>query len=168
MHLTFNMDVKVYNEVQDSTYSPVQVDKQNNCDLNILGIKIGSINGMIQRYANRYVQAKEKFYELRGAKLVAELENKLGVQLGSTVSVKLNNPDGTPRLCPAGRKKRDASCTRKSCPESFTRIGETEMCQKFMGFNVPDCSVFGSNAVLHQRDIGIRDKLIYWCWTPRV
>ena len=53
MHLTFNMDVTVYNEVQDSTYSPVQVDKQNNCDLNILGIKIGSINGMIQRYANR-------------------------------------------------------------------------------------------------------------------
>ena len=50
----------------------------------------------------RYVQAGEKFYELRGAKLVSELENKLGVQLGSTVSVKLNNADGTPRLCPAG------------------------------------------------------------------
>ena len=47
------MDVTVYNEVQDSTYSPVQVDKQNNCNLKILGIKIGSINGMIQRYANR-------------------------------------------------------------------------------------------------------------------
>ena len=50
----------------------------------------------------RYVQAGNKFYELRGAKLVAELENKLGVRLGSTVSVKLNNPDGTPRLCSTG------------------------------------------------------------------
>ena len=50
----------------------------------------------------RYVQAGDKFYELRGDKLVSELENKLGVQLGSTVSVKLNHPDGTPRLCPAG------------------------------------------------------------------
>ena len=48
------------------------------------------------------MQAGNKFSELRGAKLVAELENKLGAQLGSTVSVKLNNPDGTPRLCPAG------------------------------------------------------------------
>ncbi len=46
------------------------------------------------------------------------------------------------------------------------RIGETEMCQKFMGFNVPDCSVFGANAVLHQRDMGTNK--IYWCWTPRV
>ena len=46
------------------------------------------------------------------------------------------------------------------------RIGETEMCQKFMGTRIPDCSVYGDNAVLHQRDIG-RGK-IYWCWTPRV
>ena len=53
MHLTFNMDVKVYNEVLNSTYPPVQVAQQNNCDLNILGVKIGSINGIIQRYANR-------------------------------------------------------------------------------------------------------------------
>ena len=54
MHLTFNLDVKVYNEVQNAKYSPVTVGPQNNCDLNVLGIKIGSINTMIQKYANRY------------------------------------------------------------------------------------------------------------------
>ena len=47
----------------------------------------------------RYLQAGNRFHELRGNKLIAELERKLGVTLGSPVNVKLNNLDGTPRLC---------------------------------------------------------------------
>ena len=47
----------------------------------------------------RYVQNGNKFHELRGDRLIAELERKLGIHLGSTVNLKINNADGTPRMC---------------------------------------------------------------------
>ena len=55
---------------------------------------------------------------MRGPKLVAELERKLGVHLGSLVSVPLNNADGTPRQCQAGKAR---ACVRKNCPKGYVR-----------------------------------------------
>merc|ERR1711994_411306 len=82
------------------------------------------------------------FDELRGSRLVAELERKLGVRLGSTVTVPITNPNGSPRVC--ARTKREATkgspnCTRKNGPTEFTRIGESEMYQKLYGLSRPNC-----------------------------
>jgi len=98
-HLSFNFDAKVFNRADDKTYSPVQVGKHSGCNLSILGIHIGSINSKVQSYANRYVHKGNRFSELRGPKLVAELEKKLGVKLGSTVTIKINNANGASRKC---------------------------------------------------------------------
>merc|ERR1711922_112972 len=94
-HLTFKVDVSVINERQDATYSPVRVGKRGDCRLGIFG----SMNSKIQQYASRYVGSGIRFQNLRGPALVAELEKKLGVQLGSTVTIPLNTVDGKPRYC---------------------------------------------------------------------
>jgi len=162
-HLSFNVNAKVYNEVKHETYSAVQVGKKGDCDLDFFGINIGSMNKKIQEYAQRYVNIDDRFTELRSDKLVAELSNKLGAALGSEVLIPLTYPDGSPRLC--NSKNLKTSC-RKSCPDGFTRIGETDMCQKFFGTTKPDCSQFGKDAVLFEKAIG--SQTMYWCHTPRV
>jgi len=165
-HLTFNIDANVIDEADGSSYGAVQVGKKGGCSLDILGIRVGSINSKIQQYATRYVQSGNKFHELRGSRLVAELEEKLGVQLGSTVSLPINNSNGTPRTCPQGRRKRAANCVRKSCPSGFVRLGETETCQKYFGRTRPNCGLNGAGAEVYERRIG--SIVLYWCHVPRV
>jgi len=155
-HLSFNVDAKVFNEVHHESYSAVEVGKKGDCKLDFFGINIGSMNKKIQEYAQRYVNADDRFTELHSDKLVAELSNKLGAALGSEVLIPLTNLDGSPRLCN----------NRKSCPEGFTRIGDTDMCEKFFGATKPDCSQFGKDAVLYESVFG--SKTMYWCHTPRV
>jgi len=167
-HLTFKIDAKVIDEADGGSYGKVIVGKKGDCNLKILGIKIGSINNKIQQYATRYVQQSgNKFQELRGSRLVAELEKKLGVRLGSIVSLPLNNADGTPRTCAQGRRKRAANCVRKSCPSGFVRIGETDTCQKYFGQTKPNCTKFGEGANLYERKIGSY-LILYWCHVPSV
>merc|ERR1711872_145506 len=60
---------------------------------------IGSINSKVQSYANRYVHNGDRFSELRGPKLLAELERKLGVKMGSIVTLRINDEHGAPRKC---------------------------------------------------------------------
>merc|ERR1712180_17353 len=98
-HLSFNFNAKVLNTVQGKTYGAVQVGKHSGCNLSILGINIGSINSKVQAYANRYVHNGDRFSELRGPKLLAELERKLGVKMGSIVTLRINDEHGAPRKC---------------------------------------------------------------------
>jgi len=155
-HLSFNVDAKVFNEVHHESYSAVEVGKKGDCKLDFFGINIGSMNKKIQEYAQRYVNADDRFTELHSDKLAAELSNKLGAALGSEVLIPLTNLDGSPRVC----------YNRKSCPEGFTRIGDSDMCEKFFGATKPDCSQFGNDAVLYESVFG--SKTMYWCHTPRV
>lgn len=52
-HLTFKIDAKVIDEADGGSYGKVIVGKKGDCNLKILGIKIGSINNKIQQYATR-------------------------------------------------------------------------------------------------------------------
>jgi len=164
-HLTFNIDAKVFSRAADDTYAPVVVGKHSDCKLDVLGLEIATINSKIQGIASRYIGKGEKFNELRGTKLVAELERKLGVRLGSTVTLKINDANGNPRMC-SMRRKRSTPCVRKECPAGFTRIGESEMCQKSFGPTKPDCSVYGPEAKVFTQNYG--GITMYWCHTPRV
>merc|ERR1711962_188115 len=144
-HLTFSVDAKVFSRAADDTYAPVVVGKRSDCKLDIL--------------------KGERFRELRGAKLVAELERKLGVKLGDTVTLKINDEHGNPRMC-SMRKKRSTPCVRKQCPAEFTRIGETDFCQKAFGTTKPNCSVYGKDAKVYTQSYG--GITMYWCHVPMV
>jgi len=160
-HLTFKIDAKVVNEAVVKSYGPVEVGKKGGCDIKILGFKVGSINSKIQEYATRYLQASNRFHELRGSKLVAELERKLGARLGSTITLPINDANGNPRSCESsGRRKRSTSCVRKTCPDGFTRLGDTDTCQKYFGRQRPNCAKYG--AKLYTRRVG-SSLVLYWC-----
>jgi len=163
-HLTMNVDAIVENEAKDKTYSEIKVGKKNNCDLNVFGIKIGSINSKIQDYANRYLKGNNQARQLRGPELVQELERVLKVELGSQVTIPITL-NGQPRSCSSKYKRSTSRCTqRKSCPSGYTRIGNQDRCQKFMGTRRPNCTIPGST--IYTRKFGSRT--LYWCHTPMV
>jgi len=161
-HLTFNIDVKVTNAAKDKTYSPVTAN-QKQCDA--LG---GLINIRATDYANRYFRATN-FRELRGTKLINELESKLQAKMGSTVSVAITT-SGKPRSC--SRFRRDVNaikerCSKmKTCPNDFTRMGNQEICGKYMGMEEPNCSIYGETASVLIKKSGTHS--LYWCTTPMV
>ena len=160
-HLQFVLDVQVIDETKPNTYSSVSIPKGNGCNINILGIKVGSINSNIQKYANKYLKGNEKISKLRGAGLVKKLEDVLKAKLGSTVTIPINISGG-------GRKKRSAStgCKRMKCPSGFTRIGNSQRCQKPKGTRKPDCSKYGPNTSVVSKQLGPRT--IYWCQTDMI
>jgi len=99
-HLTFNLDASVVSERNDASYPAVQVGRRSGCNIRVLGVRLFSINSKIQSYASRYVRsARSRLQALRGPRLVAELEKKLGVHLGSTVHLKVKDSTGAPRTC---------------------------------------------------------------------
>merc|ERR1712107_36239 len=155
----------LFSRAADDTYAPVVVGKRGDCKLDILKIPIGSINKMVQGVAYKYIGKGERFRELRGTKLVAVLERKLGVKLGDTVTLKINDEHGNPRMC-SMRKKRSTPFVRKQCPAEFTRIGETDFCQKSFGTTKPDCSVYGKEAKEYTQNYG--GVTMYWCHVPMV
>ena len=55
-YLQFVLDVSVKDETNATTYAAITVPKGRGCNLNILGIKVGSINSNIQKYANRFIK----------------------------------------------------------------------------------------------------------------
>ena len=93
-HLTFKVDVQVTDTAEDKTYAPITANHKR-CDSRILGMSVFNVKAT--HYANQYFQ-KNKFRELRGTKLVRELENKLQAKLGSTVSIPITT-SGKPRSC---------------------------------------------------------------------
>merc|ERR1712002_89630 len=98
-HLVFSLNAHVINQIISESYSPIVVVKKSDCKIEILHMTVATINSKIQAYAERYVNKVDRFSELRTAKLVAELESKLGAKLGTEVKIKLYQPDGSPRLC---------------------------------------------------------------------
>jgi len=162
-HLTFNVDVKVTNTAEDKSYAPVTASDKK-CKAELLGFRVAKIK--VKEYAQQYF-TRNKFRELRGQKLVDELENKLQAKLGSTVSIPITTA-GEPRTCP--RSKRDVTenkkrCyKKKTCPNGFTRMGNEEKCGKFMGMNTPNCNIYGSNALVFTKSLGA--QTLYWCTTP--
>eukprot|EP00092_Neocalanus_flemingeri_P003433 GFUD01003679.1.p1 GENE.GFUD01003679.1~~GFUD01003679.1.p1 ORF type:complete len:369 (+),score=54.22 GFUD01003679.1:124-1107(+) len=160
-YLQFVLDVQVIDETKPNTYSSVSVPKGSGCNINILGIKVGSINSNIQKYANSYFKGNAKISELRGARLVKKLEDVLKARLGSTVTIPINVTGG-------GRKKRSAvpGCKRMKCPSGFSRIGNTQRCHKPMGTRKPDCSKYGPKTSVVSKKFGTR--LIYWCQTDMI
>ena len=162
-HLTFKVDVKVTNTAEDKKYGPMTVNNRK-CDAKILGLRVAKLK--VTEYANQYFK-KNKFRELRGTKLIKELENKLQVKLGSTVSIPITT-SGEPRSC--SRVKRDVTgkkerCTKKkTCPNGFTRIGNQYKCGKYFGFKKPNCNVYGPNTTVFTRSFGRHS--LYWCIAP--
>jgi len=160
-HLTFNVDVKVTNTAEDKTYAPVTAnDKKCN-------FWFGKIKAT--EYANRYFKGNKKIRELRGAKLIKELENKLQAKLGSTVTIPIST-SGEPRSC--RRFKREVSETKercnkkKTCPNEFTRMGNEDKCGKYFGLKQPNCNTYGPNAALFTKNLG--GQTLHWCTTPMV
>ena len=94
-HLTFNVGAKVVNTAEDKRYAPVTASYKE-CSADLLGIRVAKIK--VKEYAQQYF-TRNKFRELRGQKLVKELETKLQVKLGSTVSIPITT-SGKPRSCP--------------------------------------------------------------------
>jgi len=88
-HLVFNVNVHVTNTAEDKTYAPVTANDQK-CNYWFGKLKV-------TEYANRYFK-RNKFRELRGAKLVKELETKLGAKMGSAVTIPIAT-SGEPRMC---------------------------------------------------------------------
>lgn len=161
-HLTFNLNVQVTNVAEDKTYSPVTANDQK-CNYLFGKIKV-------TEYANRYFKGNKKIHQLRGPKLIAELERKLGATLGSTVTIPITT-NGQPRPCPSNRRdltERAQRCSKKkACPIGFTRIGNQDKCQKYFGTRRPNCSIYGQKATLFSRRVFNRFTL-YWCHVPMV
>ena len=162
-HLTFKVDVKVTNSAEDKMYAPITANGKK-CDAKILGLRIAKLK--VTEYANQYFK-RNKFRQLRGKKLVRELENKLQVRLGSTVSIPITK-SGEPRFCQ--RVKRDVTernercAKKKTCPNEFTQIGNQYKCGKYFGFNKPNCSIYGLNATVFTKSFGRHS--LYWCMAP--
>ena len=116
-HLTFKVDVKVQNIADEKSYPPVTANDKK-CDAKILGLRIAELK--VSEYANQYLK-RNKFRELRGTKLVKELENKLQTKLGSTISIPITT-SGKPRSCNDNDKryKRDVNEERKRCTKKKT------------------------------------------------
>ena len=160
-HLTFSINVKVTDVAEGKTYSPVTANDQK-CRYLFGKIKV-------TEYANRYFKGNKKIHELRGTKLVAELENKLGVSMGSTVTVPITT-NGAPRPCPPDRRsliERAQRCTKKkTCPKGFTRIGNQDKCSKYFGLARPNCTTYGPNATTYSRRIFGGRYTVYYCIVP--
>ena len=88
-HLVFNVNVHVTNTAEDKTYAPVTANDQQ-CNYLFGKLKV-------TEYANRYFK-RNKFRELRGTKLVKELETKLGAKMGSLITIPITT-FGEPRMC---------------------------------------------------------------------
>jgi len=88
-HLVFNVNVHVTNTAEDKTYAPVTANDQQ-CNYWFGKLKA-------TEYANRYFK-RNKFRELRGTKLIKELETKLGAKMGSVVTIPIST-SGEPRMC---------------------------------------------------------------------
>ena len=164
-YLQFVLDVSVLDETDPATYSTLSAPKGSGCNLDILGIKIGSINTIVQKYANSYLQSEtSKINELRGPVLVSKLESVLKARLGSTVSLPVNVVGG-------GRRKRETfpACSRRKCPPGFTRIANSLRCQKTFGTERPsDCSQYGAGASEFSSKIAGGRITVYQCHVDMV
>ena len=160
-YLEFKLGVQVENNLEDSTtYAPMSAPRGSGCNLEVLGIKIDSIDKYIQRGANSYLQSQvNKVNELRGPKLIQRLEDVLQARLGSVVTLPVNITGVN------GRRKREAvkRCQRKECPSGFFRIGNTQRCQKTFGTSAPNCSQYGQNAELKTTQIAGGAITVYSC-----
>ena len=160
-YLEFKLGIQVENILEDSaSYAPMSAPRGNGCNLEVLGIKIDSIDKYIQRGANSYLKSQvNKVNELRGPKLIQRLEDVLQARLGSVVILPVNITGAN------GRRKRQAGerCQRMECPSGFFRIGNTQRCQKTFGTTAPNCSQYGSNAELKTTQIAGGKITVYSC-----
>ena len=90
--------------------------------------------------------------------MVKKLETVLKAKIGETVTVPINVTGG-------GRRKRAASpgCKRMECPSGFSRIGNSQRCQKPFGSRKPNCAVYGPSASVFSFPLGSSGKHIYYC-----
>jgi len=165
-YLEFKLGIQVENILEDSaTYAPMSAPRGSGCNLEVLGIKIDSIDKYIQRGANSYLKSQvNKVNELRGPKLIQRLEDVLQAKLGSVVTIPVNITGVN------GRRKRQAGerCQRMECPSGFFRIGNTQRCQKTFGTTAPNCSQYGQNAELETTKIAGGSITIFSCHVDMV
>jgi len=170
-HIQFTMDVTVTDFTDTSTYGTLSAPKGSGCNLDVFWgeLNIGSINGDIQEYVNRYLKREtEKVTELRSAGLLQRLEDVLKARLGSTVTIPVRITGGYKGNSKKGKRSAFPSCRRKTCPDGFSRIGNTERCQKFFGRTVPNCSQYGPTASLHSEEIAGGRRTINFCHVDMV
>jgi len=168
-HIQFTLDVSVLDMTNASTYGTLSAPKGSGCNLDIFWgeLNIGSINGDIQKYANTYLQrVTKKVTELRSTGLLQRLEDVLKARLGSTVTIPVRITGGFKGQ--KGKRSAIPPCRRKICPEGFSRIGNTERCQKFFGRTLPNCSQYGATASLHSEEIAGGRRTIYLCHVDMV
>jgi len=156
-HLRFNLNTEVFMKPKANTYSPTRVDSHG-CD--IFGF-IG-IDSYVEKYARRYIDTKNYKPEI-SKKLIEKLEEVLQAEMDGEVIIPVNvvAKNGKRKLT-----KVDGCGERKKCPDGFTRIGNTMMCQRQFGFDKPDCPDYADNAVLHSKTVGGME--IYWCEAPMI
>ena len=160
-HLTFSLAVSVSDVAEGKTYAPVTANDKK-CRYLFGKIKV-------TEYAQSYFNGNKKIHALRGQKLIAELENKLGASLGSTVKIPVTT-NGQPRPCPPDRRSLDERakrCTKKkTCPKGFNRIGNQDRCSRYFGLRRPNCRTYGPNVTLYSRKIS--RWTLYYCIAPMV
>jgi len=158
-YLQFDLNVIVEDWTDPNSYGPISAPKGSGCDLGILGIKIGSINTAVQKVTNSYLRSNSRIVdELRGRRLVEKLEEVLEAKLGSTVTIPVNINGGG-----GGRRRLLSFCQRKTCPSGFSRIANTNKCQKAFGPKKPNCSQYGPSASIHITQIAGGRKTLYFC-----
>jgi len=156
-HLRFNLNTGVFSDPDSSKYSPTRVDSHG-CEV-VPGV---GIDKYVEKYAGRYINTQNYKPEI-SAKLVKRLEEVLQAEMDGQVIIPVNvmAKDGSRKIT-----RIDGCGEKKKCPDGFSRIGNTQMCQRQFGFDKPNCSDYADDAVLHSKTVGGRQ--IYWCEAPMI
>jgi len=158
-YLQFLLGVEVLDFTDARTYSPMSI----NGGCNIL-FGIDDLKNKMKKYASKYLNTnKVKLNKIRSTGLTKKLGDILKAKIGTLVTIPVEVTGG-------GRSKRAAGCQRKTCPEGFSQIGNSDRCMKHFGFTRPNCAIFGKNAKLRVISLGSvgSSRKLYMCETDMV
>merc|ERR1719347_418154 len=167
--VTFKVQASVEQTQNPSDYGdPVAMHNTDDCDMHIFNLPWDwatfDVDSKMKRwttsYTNDYLMYTSGVNELRGEKLVEELENKLGLA-GTTETLDLY-VNGT--KVPCQRPGPYCEGNRKHCPSGYDRMGNSEMCHKFMGYEEPTCPLPDSEVFTQD----LAGMTLYFCKTPRI
>jgi len=156
-HLRFTLNTKVSSKPDARKYSPTSVDSHG-CDI----IGFVGIDSYAKKYASKYVDTHNYKPEI-SSRLVKKLEEVLQAKMDGEVIIPVNvvAKDGKRIIT-----RVDGCGEKKKCPDGFSRIGNTQMCQRQFGFDKPNCSDYADDAVLHTEIVGGME--MYWCEAPMI
>ena len=148
--LEFSLKVDMKYFTNTSTYSPFHVT--GGCDL---PFNIANLEEKMKKFSQTLVDNHD-FVPIRSERLMRKLEEILKAPIESgrvTVPVSV---EGLRRA-----KRAVGGCTRMECPEGFTRVGNTQACNKYFGPTRPDCSQHFPGSVLRTGEV--MGYTLYYC-----